>query len=334
MSNSTANSLNPPQSIINSTFGPLVAGLMIQQFFVGIITAQAGYYYSRFTQRDSKFYLWLVAVLLVFNALDAATDFHILYRSAVTHYGIYCFFDLQTWTMWAEPAITAVVRCLAQMFFMECCWKVTHKSRLVFAVLTCLLLFSLGSGLAVSVSFFQVKLFSKLAKIPIPITLWLSSTAVTDITIACILCISLARSKPPFQNTRTVITRLIKLTVETSAVTALVAFLNLIVYFALPGTAYHLYPQFSMCRIYMITVLTTLLERNQLRQALDGQTYSTSFALTGVSIGPHSQDGIVNGVDLKVKTVVERDDVPGGSINGPQQKGSSTGSVVAWADAV
>ncbi|KAJ7914135.1 hypothetical protein B0H13DRAFT_2325576 [Mycena leptocephala] len=38
------------------------------------------------------------------------------------------------------------------------------------------------------------------------------------------------------------------------------------------STAYHLIPQFSICRVYTITVLFTLLQRGALRDELDGQT--------------------------------------------------------------
>ncbi|KAJ7507104.1 hypothetical protein B0H11DRAFT_2218933 [Mycena galericulata] len=330
MSSPTDNSstLNPPQSVIESTFGALVMGLWIQQFFLGLIALQAAQYYWHFSERDSKFYLWLVAALLILNVLEAGMDAHVLYRSTVAYYGDYRFFDLQTWTMWAEPAVTAIVGFLAQLFFMWRCWNVTNRSRLVFVVLTIMLLLSLGSGLAVSISFFQVKLFSKLAKIPIPISFWLVSTAVTDLTIAGILSVSLYRSKTSFKRTGTVIMRIITLTIETSVVTALIAVLNFIFYFALPATAYHLYPQFSICRVYTITVLTTLHKRDDLRKALDSNTYCSSFALTVPT---------QNKVEVNVKRVVARD-MPNESIkedeNENERKQSSTDSKVVWTDAV
>ncbi|KAJ7764634.1 hypothetical protein DFH07DRAFT_738244 [Mycena maculata] len=283
--------INPPQSVISNTFGALVMGLMIQQFFWGMIAVQASHYYTRFGGREEKFYLYLVGVLLALNALEGGMDLHVIYRTAVVHFGNYGYFDLQTWTMWAEPG--ALVGCLAQVFFMERCWKITNRSRTVFVALFILL--SLGSGITVSVSFFQVKFFSKLAKIPIPITFWLVSTAVTDLTIASILCFELYRSKTSIRKTGAVINKLITLTVETSAVTAFIAVLNLILHVT-HHTTCSLYPQFSICRVYTITVLVTLLKRDDLRQAFDGHTYCSSFVLTGVP----TQDCTVNRVEVKV----------------------------------
>ncbi|KAJ7937663.1 hypothetical protein B0H13DRAFT_1456778, partial [Mycena leptocephala] len=258
----------PTQHMVSATFGAMLAGILIQQLLLGSIINQAYNYYYRFHDRDSMFYQYLVAALLTFNALQLAMDMDVIYRTAVTHYGQYEFFDLQTWTMWAEPGITAVVGLLAQLFFMERCRSLTDRSRPVLAVLSILMLFSLGSGIAVSICFFQVRLFSELVKIPIPISLWLISTAVTDLAIAGILCRTLHRACTSFKRTKSVLTKLIMLSLETSLCTAVCAILNLILYFVKMSTAYHLIPQFSICRVYTITVLFTLLQRDALRDEL------------------------------------------------------------------
>jgi hypothetical protein len=59
---------------------------------------------------------------------------HVLYRTAVIHYGDYDAFDLQDWTMWLEPGVTAVIGSVAQVYFLQRCWKYA-KSRLVLAIL-------------------------------------------------------------------------------------------------------------------------------------------------------------------------------------------------------
>ncbi|KAJ7608419.1 hypothetical protein FB45DRAFT_1067506 [Roridomyces roridus] len=256
------NSTIPDPSTINETFGTLAAGIMVQPLLFGVVFALTGTYYWHFVGRDSKFYLGLVGVLLFLNVVEVAMDFHVVYRTVVVHFGDYHDFDLQTWTMWAEPGVTALVGCVAQVFFMERCWKLTDKSFSVFIALALLILLSLGSGLAVSVSFFQVKLF-KLAQIPIPISFWLCSTAATDLAIATILCVKLWQSKTTFKRAAAVINKIMVFTIETSAVTAFITVLNLLLYSMHMNDAYHVYPQFSICRVYTITVLATLIARDQ-----------------------------------------------------------------------
>ncbi|KAJ7444419.1 hypothetical protein B0H11DRAFT_2250102 [Mycena galericulata] len=205
----------------------MLIGVMVQQSLVGYIFVQGCSYY-KFKDRDSQLVQYLVAGLLAFSTLEAVMDMHVIYRTTVAHYGEYRFFDLQTWSMWAEPAVTAVVGLLAQLFFSERCWKIMKKSWMVFVVLTFLLALSLGSGVAVSISFFKVRLFSELRKIPIPISFWLISTAVTDIIIAGILCAGLYGARTSVKRTETVLMKLIVLSVETSSCTAICAILNLV----------------------------------------------------------------------------------------------------------
>ncbi|KAJ7708933.1 hypothetical protein B0H17DRAFT_851566, partial [Mycena rosella] len=259
----------PTPSIITATVGPLVLGFAFQQLLLGIIFAQARRYYVGCAAREEKVYSFrvLVGLMVVLNVLEGVMDIHVLYRTTVTHYGDFQYFDMQTWTMWAEPGITALIGFLAQLFFIERCARLSNYSPYVIAGLSVLALLSLGSGVAVSISFSKVKLFSLLAKIPLPIAFWLISTAVTDLAITAILCVALWRSrrKTSYARTETVISKLIRLSIETSLVTAVVALVNLGLYFGMITTAYHLLPQFSICRVYTITVLVTLMTRDALR---------------------------------------------------------------------
>ncbi|KAJ7938002.1 hypothetical protein B0H13DRAFT_1851948 [Mycena leptocephala] len=278
---------------VNPTVGAMLIGVMVQQSLVGYIFAQGCSYY-KFKDRDSQLYRYLVAGLLAFSTLEAAMDMHVIYRSMVTHYGEYGFFDLQTWSMWAEPGVT--------VFFVSSSYSyaiLTHGNGMIggrgpprATVLRGEVLedhekvvdglrgvdlfarpLSLGSGVAVSISFFKVRLFSELRKIPIPISIWLISTAVADIIIAGILCVGLYGARTSVKRTETVLMKLIVLSVETSSCTAICAILNLVFYFVLKNTAYHLIPQFSLCRFYTITVLFTLLQRDGLRNDLDVHTF-------------------------------------------------------------
>ncbi|KAJ7856559.1 hypothetical protein B0H13DRAFT_1641469 [Mycena leptocephala] len=291
---------NPTQSVVNTTLGPLVMGLMLQQFWLGIIAVHGVRYYEQFGRRDDGVSRYLVAALLILNALEAAMDIHVLFRTTVTHYGDYTFVDLQEWTTWAEPGVTAIIGFLAHLFFLARCWRATNKSLVIFASLTFLVLLSLGSGLAVSVYFLQVKLFTKLANLPIPVCFWLVSTAAADTAIALTLSVELLKGKTSsFKRPGGVVKKIVRLAVETGGVTAITAMLNLVLYLAKKSTEYHLLPQYSLCRIYTMTVLVALLERDWARDA-----YS-SFALSGPI-----QERTVNKLEVKVGFVLS--DTSGG----------------------
>ncbi|KAJ7704570.1 hypothetical protein B0H17DRAFT_899288, partial [Mycena rosella] len=267
---------SPSPSIITATVGPLVLGFAFQQLLLGMIFAQARRYYVGCAARDGKLYSFLVGIMVMLNVLEGAMDIHVLYRTIVTHYGDYQYFDMQTWTMWAEPGITALIGFLAQLFFMERCVRVTNYSPYVIAGLSLRACSILFIWVHVSISASKVKHFSLMSKIPIPISFWLISTTVTDLAITAILCVALWRSRrnTSHARTETVISRLIRLSIETSLVTSVVALVNLGLYFGMITAAYHLLPQFSMCRVYTITVLVTLMTRDSLRRELNGESYS------------------------------------------------------------
>ncbi|KAJ6599503.1 hypothetical protein B0H10DRAFT_2231317 [Mycena sp. CBHHK59/15] len=126
------------------------------------------------------------------------------------------------------------------------------------------LLLPAGSGLAMSILSFKVKVLSEINKLPIPTSIWLGSMAATDTVIGG-FCAQVSFARGPS---------------VTSFCTAACAAINLILYLTLPGTLYRLLLQFSMCRIYTIMVLFTLLQRDGLRKTLDGQViYDISLVL-------------------------------------------------------
>ncbi|KAK0469988.1 uncharacterized protein EV420DRAFT_1634385 [Desarmillaria tabescens] len=295
-------SSNPPQSVVNVTFGPLVTGVWMQQLLMGFILAQMADYYRDHFNHDTLFNKTIVSLLLFFNLFIGGLDFHVLYRTSVLGYGDYEAFDLQQWTMWTEPGFTAIVGFVAQVFFLVRCWRIT-KSTITVVFLTILVLFSFGSGLAVSGSFIEKKRFSLLGQFSLPITLWLISTSVADIGIASVLVFYLLQSRTSFKKTDAVIYRLVQMSMETSAFTAIVALLNLILFLPLQDTAYHLLPQFSMSRVYTLTVMVTLLSRTSLRAVLD----STGHASFATALRDATHDPMHGRIKVGVSTTVMND---------------------------
>ncbi|KAJ6555244.1 hypothetical protein B0H10DRAFT_2241440 [Mycena sp. CBHHK59/15] len=271
-----------PPDVIVETFGALLIGFLIQQFLLGVVVTQACIYFSRFHRRDIKFYRYLVAVILLVNCLHAGMNIHIIYRISITYYSQRLSFASQGWTMWAEPGVTAIGVLIAQFFFIDRCWNVIKRPWTILPLFGFLLLLPAGSGLAMSILSFKVKVLSEINKLPIPTSIWLGSMAATDTVIGGILCSSFlrARSLCCHTPTKSALTKLICLSIETSFCTAACAAINLILYLTLPGTLYRLLLQFSMCRIYTIMVLFTLLQRDGLRKTLDGQViYDISLVL-------------------------------------------------------
>jgi len=232
------------------TFGPYLVGMSLQFIFMGVIAKQVYDYYTTFT-KDAIFKKAIIGALAVTTVFQTTMDFVNLYRCTVTGYGNLLVFDLQDWSLWGEIVVTAIAGSIAQTFFLERCWKAT-RSLAVVAGGTVLILLSLGAGIASTVKFAEIKHLSLVPDIPIPIIMWLSVTALIDVILATILVFSFMK-KNQFQ--------FIPLTIETGSLTACIAVINLVLYLALPGLAWHLIPQLVMGKMYAMSVMVTVTSR-------------------------------------------------------------------------
>ncbi|CAE6468127.1 unnamed protein product, partial [Rhizoctonia solani] len=124
---------------------------------------------------------------------------------------------------------------------------------------------SFGFGIVSSVEFRRIVNLSAVSTSPVPIVGWLTLTAGLDVLISAVFIHTLLHVRTPCRKTKAVITRIIRLTMETSSLTASIAVINLVLYKALPGEAYHWLPQLIMGKMYAISVMVTLNSRKDLQ---------------------------------------------------------------------
>ncbi|KDN47920.1 hypothetical protein RSAG8_03340, partial [Rhizoctonia solani AG-8 WAC10335] len=280
------------QKVIEQSFGPYVTGIMMQQLFLGVFCVQV-YDYWRMFSTDTPFNRGVVASLTITTVLQGTMDFINIYRNSVTYYGNFNKFDEQDWSLFWEIGVTATVGTIAQVFFLERCYSAT-KNKIVLVVIGATIAVSLGFGIASSVEFQRIVHLSAVPTIPIPIVGWLTLTAVLDVLISVVLIWTLLRVRTPFRKTEAVITKIIRVTAETSSLTASIAVINLVLYQALPGQAYHLLPQLIMGKMYAISVMVTLSSRKDLQEIMSSPPTTSFYESTrGRAAAPTPQDGVV-----------------------------------------
>ncbi|KZW01106.1 hypothetical protein EXIGLDRAFT_719492 [Exidia glandulosa HHB12029] len=280
----------PPEEVIVMTWGPYVTGIMLQQLFMGVFVVQL-YDYFRMFQKDPLYIKGLVAALATATTLQAIMDYLTLYRCAVRFYGDFDKFDDTDWSLWWEIAMTAIIGTIAQSFFLTRCWSAV-KSKIIVVVGGAAIITSLIAGIDSTVQFQNIRRLSLVPNIPVPITLWLSATAVIDVGIAVVLVVALIRMKTPFRKTEAIITKMIRVTMETSSLTAATAVVNLVLYLALPGEAYHLLPQLVMGKFYAISVMVTLASRKELRDIIEQAEYASYITSTMAGSNKTAPTGI------------------------------------------
>ncbi|KAJ3863459.1 hypothetical protein EV359DRAFT_64797 [Lentinula novae-zelandiae] len=101
---------------------------------------------------------------------------------------------------------------------------------------------------------------------------WLSGTAIADTIIAAMMILLLIKfRKEEFHHSIDIMTRIVRLTVETNAVTSSVAIITIIVFLVHPDTSDFYTPHLStavMGKLYSNTLLVTFNNRIALREAL------------------------------------------------------------------
>lgn len=110
--------------------------------------------------------------------------------------------------------------------------------------------------------------------------IWLIGSAVADVLIAAAMTYLLLKARHEHRQTNAILYRLVRLSVETNVVSATVALICVIVYFAAPGTNYFISATFFLGKIYSNTLLVTLNNRFFLSRAGDPPSVSKPWNST------------------------------------------------------
>jgi len=124
----------------------------------------------------------------------------------------------------------------------------------------------MGIATAVAVGF--VPEFAKFQQFKVAVILWLASASLGDILITVTLVMYLRTQKTGFATTDTQVDRIIRLTVQTGFLTAVVAFVDLMLYLLDPSGT-HLIFNFPLSKLYTNSLMSSLNARRGWRYDTD-----------------------------------------------------------------
>ncbi|KAK0241067.1 hypothetical protein EDD85DRAFT_992527, partial [Armillaria nabsnona] len=257
----------------------IVASLLHWGLF-GTLSVQLYLYYLAFP-KDKKFTKYLVYGVYVVEFVQTILISHDVF--AVFGYG---FGDLEALTEihfnWLTvPIMSAAAASVGQGF---CAYRIfiLSRSRTVPAFVVCLSLTSSMGAIITGVYSFQANDITKLnnRKTSIVVGIWCGASALCDVVIAICMTYYLTRRNTSFQQTRILVTKLIRLTIETGSVTAVVALLSLILFFVFPGETFYSMPVFIMPKLYANTVYMVLNSRIRIMGGRETYMSSTDMGYT------------------------------------------------------
>ncbi|PAV15923.1 hypothetical protein PNOK_0878100 [Pyrrhoderma noxium] len=242
---------------VDNSLGALYLGVTLAMSLWGIATIQTYYYYDRYV-KDA---LWLKLFVFLVWALDTvhqALILHAGYVYLITNYANPTFIANIVITLEVMVVISGLVCLIVQSFLLFRVWMLSGKKIWLVSFLASFVILEF-----VLTTFFfykgvRMESFIDLLSLDWLLKLTNSINAVTDILITATLIALLHRSRTGFRRSDNMINRLILFTVNTGALTSILAIIIVIMIQLYPTTL--IYVAFYCCisRFYTNTLLATL----------------------------------------------------------------------------
>ncbi|KAK0237564.1 hypothetical protein EDD85DRAFT_547958 [Armillaria nabsnona] len=284
--------------------GPYIVGCLLNWGLFGTLSAQLYLYYLAFPN-DRRFTKYTVYGIYV---IEFGQTILVAYGMFAT-FG-YGFGDMDALTSmhsyWLVDIImSAVVSSVGQVFYAYRIFIVS-KSRIISILIICVSLTSFVAAIITVVYSFQAGGISKFNnwKTCIAVGIWCGGSALCDVLIAICMTYYLMRRTTNFRRTRTLVTKIIRLTIETGSVTAVVTLLSFALFVAFPYQYFYATPALLMPKLYANTVYMVLNSRFQIIGGRDTYQSPTDMSITTTMIrnissqlgdGTRPVDGTVQG---------------------------------------
>ncbi|KAL0959969.1 hypothetical protein HGRIS_011631 [Hohenbuehelia grisea] len=165
------------------------------------------------------------------------------------------------------PIMSGIVSCTVQIFFAYRI-QLLSGSKLIGLLIVVLALLEGIAAVVVGIQLKEIVSFPKLQSSAfVSKAVWMSGSALCDILIAVLMCHFLSVKNNGLRSTRMYVNRLMRLIIETGAVTALAATADLIIFFAFPHNNFHTVPCLIMSKFYSNTAFAILNSRMHIRGA-------------------------------------------------------------------
>ncbi|KAK0194328.1 hypothetical protein F5146DRAFT_1221791 [Armillaria mellea] len=306
--------------------GPIIVACLLNWALFGTLSVQLYLYYLAFPN-DRRLLKYLVYGIYVIEFVQTMVVAHDTFQ--IFGYG---FGDIKALTSmyyeWlAVPIMSAVAAGVGQVFYAYRIFLLS-KSRIIPIFATCISLTSSVAAVITGVYAFQaddvIKLNSRKASIAIGV--WCGASALCDIVIAiCMSCYLIRGCNTRFRRTRTLITKLVRLTIETGSVTAIVALLNVILFFVFPHHTFYMTPALLMPKLYTNTVYMVLNSRIRIIGGRDTYMSSTDMSIATTiirDVTSQSEDGMQGRAPVvAISNEVIHDNYEIGQINDKPQDG-------------
>ncbi|KAF7351513.1 hypothetical protein MSAN_01583700 [Mycena sanguinolenta] len=240
---------------------PVFLGTLGSWALFGVLAVQIGIYYLAFPKDpvSSKVLVASVALLEILTTIIGARD-------AVRIFGISWgnpqILDDVGWSWLSTPVVGSIIGALGQIFF---AWRIHVISRgfWIPALIVAVSIVSMSGGICAGVKLSTARVFSGLPPGSNfkPTIIWLVASSLCDLIIGASMAFYLLRGRSGFGPTNARILQIVKLTVETGSICALLILIDLYLFVAYKNTSYHLGICDLLSKAYSNSILVILNSR-------------------------------------------------------------------------
>ncbi|KAL5504748.1 hypothetical protein ACEPAH_7411 [Sanghuangporus vaninii] len=280
--------------VIDNSYGALLIGTALAMGLWGAATVQMYYYFNQFPNDEWRLKALVVAVWTLDTTHQGMIS-HSCYAYLVTNYAnppflftitsslavmvliSVSYFRLRSREFGLLRDLQGIICFLVQSFLLYRVWRLSEKN--MFLVI---FLFALSVAQFVTTALYYAK-GSKLTVLTLPSIAWLSKlvnslSAGTDVSIAAVLIYLLHRSRTGFRRSETLINRLIFFTINTSALTSIIAVFSVIFISVYPDALIYVAFYVNISKMYTNTLFATLNARKSTREGFDS-TYNQGSSM-------------------------------------------------------
>ncbi|EIM80145.1 uncharacterized protein STEHIDRAFT_126138 [Stereum hirsutum FP-91666 SS1] len=236
-------------------WGPMLIGTFLNVLLYGVSVTQMYMYYSGY-KKDKPWMRAFIIFLFLADTVNTAFDMQMCYDALVNHFGDQTFILAATWVFAADPVMTGMIGMSVQLFFS---WRIKVLTGSIWAALFVGFfgVVQFLAGLATSIAVGIIPHFLDFQIFKPAVVVWLAGSAFCDSMITVVLVTYLRRNKTGFVVTDGVVDKIIRLTVQTGAITSAVAIIDLVLFLANPA-GLHLAFNIPLSKLYTNSLLSSL----------------------------------------------------------------------------
>lgn len=234
--------------------GPRFIGILFNWSLLGVLTTQVYIYYLNFP-RDTRLNKALVYTVYLLDWAQTCSATYDAFHWFVYGWGdIPALYDLYS-TFLNVPIFSSIIAAIVQIFFGWRVWKFS-QIKAIFVLVGVLAILQLGGGIVVGFFLFQdASEVSRSSGLVRAVGVRLAGSGFVDTVIAISMTYFLMRSKSQtVGHMNNVVTRLIRLTIETGTLTAIAAIIDL-VFFLKESNGLHQVSGVILCKLYSNSLL-------------------------------------------------------------------------------